>query len=97
MCKGNCTANTEAASVPHVRIKLADYAFLNESIDNLQSLLDTAEATLKRYKAAMGRISELCPVTDDARKFVGEIARDCIIPLLPKPVAETKPGLEAIK
>lgn len=93
MCNGNCAH----ADVPHTRIKLADLAELHETIGSHESALDKAELTLKRYKAAMARISELCPETDNARKFVGEIARDCIIPPLPKPVAETKPGLEAIK
>lgn len=83
---------TVDANVPHTRIPLAHYAELNETIDRLDSSLDTAVAKVKVLKGALERILELCPGTDDARAFIGDIARNVLYPpITPK----AKPGQEA--
>lgn len=86
MCKVTDLADAPTdANVPHTRVPLAHYAELQETIDRLDSSLGTATANATAYKAALIRILELCPDTDAARSFVGDVARATLFPAVTAP------------
>jgi len=88
MCKIN--GNTDA-SVPYTRIRLSDFAELQETLNALEDDLTTAERRATAFQVCLTTIANLCPATDEARGYIGNIARAALNP--PKP---SNPGQEIV-
>jgi hypothetical protein len=81
--------NSPDPSVPHAWIPLRAWAELSAALEHTERALESAANARDRYKAALLRISDLCNTEDQARQYIGCIARDAINP----PIA-AKPGQE---
>lgn len=85
MCKNHDSNGNTDNTEPYTRIRLADFAELQETLDRLADSLDKASATAERYKVALVRVDCLCHAAD--RAFIGDIARAALYPPITSPGA----------